>query len=62
MPGSLDKSNETKLEFKIVTDSKQEINDKFLNIEGDQGWILVNVINSRLGRSFDRYYFQRILK
>ena len=62
MRGSLDKSDENKLEYKVVVDSDGDIWKLFLNNQGRNGWRLVQVINSRLGRSFDRYYFQRILK
>jgi len=62
MAGSLDKANETKLEYKVVTDTAEDIGKPFLTNQGKNGWRLVQIINSRIGRANDRYYFERIIK
>jgi len=44
----------------MITDTNSDIDTASLERETIDGWKLVRYVNSRAGRSSDRYYFNRI--
>jgi len=42
---------------KVVQDTNEDIDEAALQAELDNGWELIQVVNSRIGRNKDRYYF-----
>jgi len=46
-------------ESKVVIDTNEDIDTTYLQTQADDGWELIQVINSTLGRAFDRYFFKR---
>ena len=60
--GSLNQTGMVKMEMKVLIDTNEDIDSEKLTAETCCGWKLVCVINSTLGRSKDRYYFERIIK